>query len=371
MSDTPILIVGGGIAGLTSAIALRQRGFNVEIVEKDPDWSVYGVGIIQQANVVRAVADLGVIDDYVEAGFAYDYVEIYTPTGELAAKIPAQKLVDKYPAQLGIGRPALQKVLADRARAEGANIRLGVVVTKIDDDGAGVAVEFSDGTAGRYEVVVGADGLFSQIRDEIFPDAPKPQYAGQAVWRYNFKRPAEVVSLRAYMGPMGVGLVPLSNELMYLYMTTPEPGNPWYERDGIAKRMAEKLAKAPPGIAELAEQVTDDDEVVYKPLEWHFLEGDWYRGRIVLIGDAAHGTTPHLGQGAGMAIEDSLVLAEELERASSVESAFSSFMNRRYDRCKYIVDASVAICKGQLGEGPPVDYPQATADMFKVTAEAL
>lgn len=366
-----VLIVGGGIAGLTAAIALRQRGIAVEIIEKDPDWSVYGVGIIQQANVVRAVAQLGVIDDYIEAGFGYDYVEIYRPDGELAAKVPSQRLVDKYPAQVGIGRQALQKVLADRARDAGAGIRLGVVVSRLEDEGDGVSVAFSDATESRYDLVVGADGLYSQIRSMVFPEAPKPQFAGQSVWRYNFARPDEVLSLRGYMGPMGVGLVPLSNELMYLYMTTPEPGNPRYDRDGIAGVMAAKLAKAPPGVAELAEQVTDDDGVVYKPLEWHFLEGPWHRGRVVLIGDAAHGTTPHLGQGAGMAIEDSLVLAEELKRAESVLDAFSAFMKRRYDRCKYIVDASLAICKGQLGEGPVVDYPKATAEMFRVTSEPI
>ena len=356
---------------MTAAIALGQRGHSTVVIEKDPEWSVYGVGIIQQANVVRAVAQLGVIDSYLEAGFGYDHVEVYKPDGELAAKVPAQRLVEKYPAQLGIGRPALQKVLADRSKAEGAEIRLGVVFTAMEDNGTDVIVEFSDGTSGRYDLVIGADGLYSQTRDAIFPGAAKPLYAGQAVWRYNFKRPDDVVALRGYMGPMGVGLVPLSDELMYLYMTTPEPGKPWYGRAGLAKRMADKLAKGPPGIAEYAEQITDDDSVVYKPLDWHFLEGDWYNGRVILIGDAAHGTTPHLGQGAGMAIEDGLVVAEELERNDLPERAFAAFMKRRYERCKYIVDASVAICKGQLGEGPPVDYPKATADMFRVTAEPL
>jgi 2-polyprenyl-6-methoxyphenol hydroxylase-like FAD-dependent oxidoreductase len=138
MTVQSVLIVGGGIAGLTAAIALQQRGITVEIIEKDPDWSVYGVGIIQQANVVRAVAQLGVIDDYIEAGFGYDYVEIYRPDGELAAKIPSQRLVEKYPAQVGIGRQALQQVLADRARDAGAGIRLGVVVSRLEDEGDGV-----------------------------------------------------------------------------------------------------------------------------------------------------------------------------------------------------------------------------------------
>ena len=92
---------------------------------------------------------------------------------------------------------------------------------------------------------------------------------------------------------------------------------------------------------------------------------------MILIGDAAHGTTPHLGQGAGMAIEDSIVLAEELDRASRVGEAFAAFQPRRYDRCKYIVDASVAICNGQIGEAPLVDYPKATAEMIRVTSEPL
>ena len=371
MKTSSILIVGGGIGGLTSAIALGQRGIKTEIIEKDPDWSVYGVGIIQQANVIRAVAQLGIIDDYLEAGFGFDRVEVYKPNGELAAKIPSPRLVDKYPSQLGIGRPALQKVLADRAKAEGASVRLGVTAATMNDDGEGVDVTFSDGSRGRYDLVIGADGLFSQTRQTILPDAPKPQFAGQSVWRYNFKRPEDVTALCAYEGPIGMGLVPLSNDLMYMYVTTPEPGNPRYPREGIARVMREKLVAAPPRIAGLAEQITDDDGVVYKPLEWHFLDQDWHKGRVVLIGDAAHGTTPHLGQGAGMAIEDSLVLAEELGRAGSVAQALASFQKRRFDRCKYIVESSVAICNGQLGLGPRVDQAKATGDMFRATAEPL
>ena len=371
MDGLQILVVGGGIGGLTSAIALGQRGYKVEVIEKDPDWSVYGVGIIQQANVVRAVTALGVIDDYIEAGYGYDFVEIYTPDDRLAAKVPVKRLVDGYPGQLGIGRPALQKVLADRAQAEGAEIRLGVTVSTLDDDGTGVDAAFSDGSSGRYHAVIGADGLYSQMRELLFPDARKPKFAGQSVWRYNFPRPDDVVNMHAYEGTMGVGLVPLSRELVYMYLTTPESDSARYPREGIARAMREKLKDAPPRMAKLGEQITDDDGVVYRPLDWHFLEGNWYKGRAILIGDAAHGTTPHLGQGAGMAIEDSLVLAEELERRDTVDAAFAAFQERRYERCKYIVDASVAICRGQIGKGPLVNYPKATGEMIRVTSEPL
>jgi 2-polyprenyl-6-methoxyphenol hydroxylase-like FAD-dependent oxidoreductase len=170
---------------------------------------------------------------------------------------------------------------------------------------------------------------------------------------------------------VGIGLVPLSDELMYMYVTTPEPGNPRYPRAGLAAAMRAKLANACPKIRELAAQITDDEGVVYKPLEWHMLDGDWHAGRVVLIGDAVHGTTPHLGQGAGLAIEDSLVLAQELSNGDTPEQAFKAYRERRFDRCKYIVDLSTAICFGQLGTGPAVNQAEATQAMFERISQPI
>lgn len=366
------LIIGGGIGGLTAAIALRAQGIAVDVIERDPTWSVYGVGIIQQGNVVRAMAELDLIDAYLGAGFGFDHVEICMPTGQVVATIPTPRLVDRLPANVGIGRRALQKVLGDRVKAAGAAIRLGVTAETIDDDGAGVDVRFSDVSEGRYDFVVAADGLYSQTRAAVLPDAPAPQFTGQAVWRYNFPRPPEVTGLRVFNGPTGVGLVPLSSELMYMYVTTPEPENPWYPREGLAAAMRSKLADVPaPMIRSLAEQITDDEDVVYKPLEWLFVDGPWARGRVVLLGDAVHATTPHLGQGAGMAIEDAIVLADELSKGGAVEAAFERYRDRRFERCRYIVDASRAICLGQLGLGPLVENAQATREMFTRVSEPI
>ena len=125
MQNLNILIIGGGIGGLTSAIALRQQGHIVDVIERDPTWSVYGVGIIQQGNVIRAMTRLGLIDDYIEAGFGFDHVEIFIPTGVSVAKIPTPKLVPEYPSNVGIGRRALHKVLGDRAIGSGATVQIG------------------------------------------------------------------------------------------------------------------------------------------------------------------------------------------------------------------------------------------------------
>src|SRR5690606_13235941 len=150
-----------------------------------------------------------------------------------------------------------------------------------------------------------------------------------------------------------------------------EPDNPRYPVEGLAARMRAKASVCAPAIRELAEQVHVDAEVVYRPLEWLLVEGSWHNGRVALIGDAVHTTTPHLGQGAGMAIEDGLVLAEELVRHDDIGQALDAWRARRFDRCAWIVRASLAICMGQLGKGPPVDNARATAEMFDVIAQPI
>jgi 2-polyprenyl-6-methoxyphenol hydroxylase-like FAD-dependent oxidoreductase len=205
----------------------------------------------------------------------------------------------------------------------------------------------------------------------ILPYAEVPQFTGQAVWRYNFPRPVDLDCLQVYNGPIGVGLVPISAEQMYMFVTTPEPDKTRYSAQGLASAMRSKLAGSSPAVRKLAEQITDDAAVVYRPLDTVLVTGPWHNGRVVLLGDAVHSTTPHLGQGAGMAIEDSLVLAQELASHDDVEAAFVAFRARRFERCAYIVNASLAICHGQIGRGPPVDNTIATAEMFAVTAQPI
>lgn len=371
MKDLSVLVCGGGIGGLTAATALRQRGFAVTIIEKDPAWSVYGVGIIQQGNVLRAVDQLGLLDRYVDAGVGFDAVEVYAPNGMRVARVPSHRLLPDHPANLGIGRRSLQKVLGDAAIEAGATLRLGVTALVIQDDGGRVGVHFSDGTTGEFDLVIGADGAYSQTRATFFPHAAAPEFTGQAVWRYNLARPPGLDALHAYNGPIGAGLVPISRELMYMFLTTPEPGNPRHPRAGLAALMRERAAACAPAIRALAEGIVDDEAVVYRPLEWVLVDGPWHSGRVVLLGDAAHTTTPHLGQGAGLAIEDSLVLADELAKHDDIEAALVAYHARRFERCAWVVRASLAICMGQLGKGPPVDNARATAEMFAVTAQPI
>jgi 2-polyprenyl-6-methoxyphenol hydroxylase-like FAD-dependent oxidoreductase len=306
----------------------------------------------------------------VRAGFAYDAVEIYAPDGTLVVRTPSRSLIEGYPAAMGIPRRALLRVLAKAATAAGAEIRRSTTA-HVEDTGNAILARFSDGTERSFDVAIGADGIYSQTRRRLFPDAPTPGFVGQAVWRYNLPRPTDFDALQVYNGPTGVGLVPMSDGEIYIYATTPEPGNPQHPTEGLAALMGQRLAGCAPAIRAIAEQITDDERVVYRPLEAIFLDGPWHKGRIALLGDAVHATTPHLGQGGGMAIEDAVVLAEELDRHSEPERAFTAYRNRRFVRCRYVVEKSLEICSGQLGRGPLVDNAKAGAEMNALLAQPI
>ncbi len=368
-----ILIVGGGIGGLCAAIALRRQEIEVDLVELMAQWTVYGVGIIQQSNVVREMAKLGVLDGYLDAAYAFEDVTINTNAGEQLARIPGQRLAGpEYPANVGISRLALHQVLSDTTMALGASIRLGLSVEALEQVGEGVDVLFTDGRRGRYDLVVGADGLYSKMRGLLFGEQYSPRFTGQSVWRYNLPRAAGIDHLATFQGPAGnAGLVPLGNDQMYLFMTSHEPANPRMEAATLATQMRQRLSGFTGLIGELREQITNSDQVVYKPLEVVFVSEPWYRGRVVLIGDAVHATTPHLGQGAGMAIEDAVVLGEELVAGGSVEQQLERFMARRYERCKFISESSVLAGDKEMAHDRCFDRIGLVRRMLEVTAEPI
>lgn len=368
-----VLIVGGGISGLCLAIALRDRGIGVDIVELKTEWTVYGVGIIQQSNVVRAMADLGIVDEYLDAAFPFENPCLYAPDGSLIAKLPGLRLAGPdYPANLGVSRSALHKVLTEGARKRGAGVTLGLTVDGLVSDATGVDVTFSDGSRGRYDLVVGADGVHSKVRKLLFGDRYAPRYTGQAVWRHNFPRPKDMDHLCAFPTPQGnAGLCPLSDKTMYLFVTSSEPGNPHYADEELPAVMRERMKHYGGIVGELREQISDPKEIVYRPMEVLFVEERWSRGRVVLIGDAAHATTPHLAQGAGLAIEDAVVLADELTGKPTVEAAFEGFHARRYQRCKTICEGSIQVGEWELSHSPEADHKGMLVKMITLAAEPI
>lgn len=377
MDRMRVLIVGGGIGGLTAAVALCRQGIGVDLVEKQPQWQVSGVGILQQANVVRAMASIGLLDEYVGAGFGFDCSRVYDLTGRALAQVPTPYLPGVASApMLGVGRQVLHRVLLAAALRGGTGVRLGATLARYEQHDEHVSVTLSDGSQARYGLVIGADGVHSQLREQLFGRRYPVHYTGQAAWRHNFPRIPLCDCMVAMVGPDGgAGLCPLSRDLMYLYVTSAEPGNPHYPAQQLPALMRARLAGFGGFIAQLAAQIHDPAQVVYRPLEAVLVPVPWHQGRVVLLGDAAHATTPHLGQGAGMAIEDAVVLAEELGKAQataqSIQAALLAYEQRRWERCKYIWGSSVGIGVAELAGRQDIDRAAQIMEMYRVTAQPI
>lgn len=355
-----VLVVGGGVGGLAVAIGLHQQGVPVEVVERDKDWKVYHVGIIVQANFIRALNVLGIGEAAVKAGYAYRGARFCDVEGNVLKELAGDTAVDGLPSDLGLTRPALHKVLTEKVLELGIPVRLGVTFETLRDEGERVDVTFTDGTAGSYDLVIGADGNYSAVRKALWPEA-RPQYTGQGVWRYNVPRPEGLEWSDIYVGKAKgkAGYCPLNPEEMYIFAVFEEPGNPRFAPETLASEMQARLKGYGGILAEAAQHVTDPALVVYRPLEACIMPDPWYKGRIVLIGDAAHSATPHLGQGAAMAIEDAVVLAEELG-TRGVPEALRAFMERRFERAKLVGTSSI-----QLGEWDM--HPETAGDPIALT----
>ncbi|MBT9386794.1 FAD-dependent monooxygenase [Pseudooceanicola sp. CBS1P-1] len=349
-----VLIVGGGIAGMAAAIRLREAGVAVELIDKDPAWSVYGTGITLSPLTFRALCHLGFQDRLIAEGHGHDGVTLNDMQGRLIREVRSERLVGpRVPAEGAVLRPVLHRMMSERVRALQTEVRLGVTVTALDQDDTGANVTFSEGRQDRYDLVIGADGLFSGLRDMVLENAPKPRFTGQACWRVLFDTPKDWHQGQMFLGPeTKVGFNPCSPDQMYMYLLESVPGNPWREPDALPAILQDLLAPFGGIVAELRALVDDGREIIYRPLESILVPGDWYRGRVVLIGDAVHATTPHLGSGAGMAVEDALVLVEELSAHPSLEDALHGFMRRRLPRGRLVVGNSLKIGEMEMAGDP-------------------
>ena len=349
-----VLIVGAGLGGLSLALSLRRAGIEADLVEIEPELHAAGAGITLNGASLRAFASLGLLDEIKRHGHCHDGRRVYDGKGKLLFSSPAERLLGPdIPNGAGILRPVLHRIVHDAAVAAGASIRFGTSVASLNQSDDGVEVRSSDGISDRYPLVVGADGIASTIRGFIFPNTPKPRYTGQGCWRAVLPKPADIETPCTFMGrDHKAGLNPISNEEMYLYLLQHVPDNRWMPPAEWPALLAAELGEFDGLLAEIREDLGPASRVNYRPLEKLLLDPPWHRGRIVLIGDAAHATTPHVGYGAGLAIEDAIVLAELLPEPAPLDELLERFVKRRFGRCRTVVEGSARLGELEMERAP-------------------
>ena len=346
-ADWRVLIVGGGIAGQTLAVALTKRRIACEIVEIKRDYTVVGAGMYLQGNALRALDDIGVVDEVVATGFPPDGDQTYLTdaAGTLLAELTAPRIAGPdVPAMVPLRRQALHDILQRAVLRHGVTQRLGVTVDAIDEPHGADAVDvrFSNGTTGRFDLVVGADGIGSVVRRLCF-GMLDPVYTGFANWRTLMPRPPQLRNPTWMLGgALSIGMMPLSDDCMYLAGVSREPARVRHAEPELASLMKTRFISFGGLAGELLATLTSKSRIVYTMIEEVHQPAPWFRGRTILVGDAAHASSPFWAQGASMAIEDVILLAQLLgEAEGEPQSVFPQWQSRRYNRCLWVQKGSL------------------------------
>lgn len=341
-----IAVSGAGIAGLSAAIALRRLGMRPVIFESAPEIKALGSGLVLAANAMQALQRIGIAGQIIPAGKVLELISVLDQLGGVISRTDSSALNARFGvSNFAIHRADLHRILLEAA--VGIPLDTGKKVVGCSQDADSATLHFQDGSIYRADAVLAADGIHSAIRQQLFPES-KPRYAGYTCWRAVPVCPEiELEGPTETWGPNGrIGLVPLINHQIYWYACVNAPEQAPAMRDmgmNELRRMFQDYHYPTPQVLEATKdaQLIWNDIIDLKPLP------AFARGRVLLLGDAGHATTPNMGQGACQALEDVAVLMDEWEKqpGMSATEIFLRFEKRRLKRVHSIVKGSWTIGK--------------------------
>jgi salicylate hydroxylase len=364
--DLRIAIVGGGIGGLSLALALRERGVAAEVFEQAAQLTEIGAAIALSANATREYARLGLLDELAAAStIPTELVHRHWQDGSRVAAHPVAEgnaYVDRFGAPyFGIHRADLQKTLSGAFGVE--HLHLGCRLTDLVPERESVVLEFADGRVERADVVVGADGVRSTVRRWV-TGADDAVYSGTSAFRgivptEDLPSLPDPHAIQFWMGPDAHLLhyaIGGAGELVNFFAVVEGP--PTWRHDGSVAEVPEDVPVA--SFRGWHPAVTEMIRAARSPLRWGLFTVRpllrWYRGRVVVLGDAAHGMLPHQGQGANTSIEDAFALAALLTGArpgDDPEPVFARYQTLRRARTRAIQRSSqVTSSLLHLPDGP-------------------
>jgi FAD-dependent urate hydroxylase len=328
LENCRILVVGAGIAGLALARALRQRGCSADIIERNTGWSDAGTGMYLPGNALRALRALK-LDAEVEKRAARIGTQRFCDyRGRLLSEINLGSVWSEVGPCVAVRRADLHAAL--RESEDTLPIRMGVTLVSLDQSAESVLADLSDGARQSYDLIVGADGIGSAVRLLAFDDVG-PRALNQWGWRFVIPCPPQITTWSVLMSRKSACLsMPIGGGRAYCYVDL-MGGEPPTSPAISTNRLQEVLSDFEGPAIAIRQALEGSIAIHAAPIEEVVLD-NWSRGRALLIGDAAHAMSPNMAQGAAMAIEDALVLAECLSEQPDIGTAVSAYEARRRPR---------------------------------------
>ncbi|ONM49602.1 FAD-dependent monooxygenase [Nocardia donostiensis] len=331
------VVIGGGIGGLAAALALYRRGWGVEVLERAPEFAEVGAGLALQPNALSALEHLGLGDAVRDRGLTDPPVGIRTASGRWLIRNDLPELRRRYGQWIMLPRTELLDLL--RAALPSEVLRPSIEVTEVSADGTVV----HSGGISQADLVVGADGLRSVTRRSLWPDEPGPRYAGFGTWRLIVAPRAVDGSVETWGRRARFGYAPLPDGRVYCYIMVDAAQG---DRGSLAE-LRRSLTDWHAPIPALLADADETTALYHDTFELPELR-TYVSGRVALLGDAAHAMTPNLGQGAGQALEDAVVLAGAVEDAT-VPAGLEVYDRVRRPRTQMVVRRSRRI--GAMARG--------------------
>ncbi|HEX8035117.1 MAG TPA: FAD-dependent oxidoreductase [Ktedonobacterales bacterium] len=339
-----ILVIGAGIGGLTTAIALRRQGHEVLVLERAPQLQEVGAGLTLWPNAMRALRQLRIADAVAAVGSPFTSSDIRSWRGEVLSQPPIRELEQRYgEVSIALHRARLQRVLLD-ALDDGV-LQLDAECCGFAQDAHGVTATLSDGRSEHGDMLIGADGIWSAIRAQLLGET-LPRYAGYLALRAIVPSDYQGPVFEAWGQGRRFGVVPIGSGQVYWFATmnsSEEVSTQRVAKSAIVSRFRGWQAPIPALL-----ESTQEAAILQQPVYDRPPTTRWGEGRVTLLGDAAHPTTPNLGQGACLAIEDAVALAACLRGATDIAPALRAYESQRIKRTRAIVDLSWQI--GKVGQ---------------------
>lgn len=342
------VVIGGGIGGLCTAIALRQIGLDVTVYEQSTVFGEAGAGVTLWANAIKALRKLGVAGSVLAAGARIEEGALLTWRGKELTRTRTEEFESlSGEPTIAIHRARLHKILLDALPEE--CVRPGETCAGFRQDETGATIRFASGRTDRADLLVGADGIHSIIRQKLFPDV-KPRYSGYTAWRGIVDTDDEVALGRtseSWGSGRRFGIVPISRTKVYWFATANANAGQKLTANENKHSLRRQFRGWHDPVEKLIE-ITAVEAILHNDIYDLEPMSQWSRGRVVLLGDAAHPTTPNLGQGACQAIESSLALANSLAQEPDLDAAFRRYEIARMERTAWITNQSWQI--GRIGQ---------------------